>query len=221
MCSGCKESKSGEGTVGCYAVSLGSYGKKRSQSNSQHLKSICGIFVVGGLRLRRALHRCVLQETAPRPGFGFSALPVLQCGILLFFLGQGCLQLPIHSTSDLESYLHSLYLWVDLRPSEVENLLLLPLLPLLQENLETCYQSYINLNSVSSPSVGLCVRGQLSAVVDWTIWPFWTSPGPVTRGWLKLEGKTRWPSKHAPEELDSSVLGPIQLKGCPGAISPR
>src|SRR6218665_809158 len=66
-----------------------------------------------------------LQRTAPRPGFGFPALPVLQCGIPLFFLGLGFLQLPIHSTSDLGSYLHSLYLWVDLRPSEVGNLLLL------------------------------------------------------------------------------------------------
>src|SRR6218665_1611348 len=51
--------------------------------------TICGIFVVRGLCLHRALLRCVLQETAPRPGFGFSALPVLQCGILLFLLGLG------------------------------------------------------------------------------------------------------------------------------------
>jgi len=64
--------------------------------------------------LHRALHRCVLRETAPRPGFGFSALPVLQCGILLLFLGLGFPLLPIHSTSDLGSYSHSLYLRVDL-----------------------------------------------------------------------------------------------------------
>src|SRR6218665_403761 len=60
-------------------------------------------------------------------------------------------------------------------------------------------------------------KGAAMAVVDWTIWPFWISPGPVTRGWSKLEGKARWSSRHAPEELDSSELGPIQLKGCPGA----
>src|SRR6218665_1340748 len=106
---------------------------------------MCGIFVVRGLCLHRALHRCVLQETAPRPGFGFSALPVLQCGILLLFLGLGFPLLPIHSISDLGSYSHSLYLRVDLGPSEVENLLLLTLLPLLQENLETCYQSYTGM----------------------------------------------------------------------------
>src|SRR6218665_660988 len=47
-------------------------------------------------------------------GFGFPALPVLQCEIPLFFLGLGVLQIPIRSTSDLGSYLHSLYLWVDL-----------------------------------------------------------------------------------------------------------
>src|SRR6218665_3048759 len=41
-------------------------------------------------------------------------------------------------------------------------------------------------------------------------WPFWTSPGQVTRGWSKLECKARWPSRHASEELDSSELGPIQ-----------
>src|SRR6218665_1104215 len=70
----------------------------------------CGIFVVGGLCLHRALHRCVLKETAPRRGFGFSALPVLQCEILLFFLGLGFPLLPIHSSSDLGSYSHSLYL---------------------------------------------------------------------------------------------------------------
>src|SRR6218665_874152 len=74
----------------------------------------CGIFVVRGLCLHRALHRCVLQETAPRPGFVFSALPVLHCGILLSFLGLGFPLLPIHSTSDLGSYSHSLYLRVDL-----------------------------------------------------------------------------------------------------------
>src|SRR6218665_1898977 len=49
----------------------------------------------------------------------------------------------------------------------------------------------------------------------------WSSPVQVTRGWSKLEGKARWPSRHAPEELDSSELGPIQLKGCPGAIFQR
>src|SRR6218665_2634882 len=81
--------------------------------------------------------------------------------------------------------------------------------------------SYIKLDFVSSLSVSSCVEGQLSAVVDWTIWPFWTSPGQVTRGWSKLEGKARWPSRRAPEELDSSELGPIQLKGCPGAIFQR
>src|SRR6218665_2888031 len=53
----------------------------------------------------------------PRPGFGFSALPVLQYGILLFFLGLAFPILPIHSTSDLGSYLHSLYLRVGL-PSQ-------------------------------------------------------------------------------------------------------
>src|SRR6218665_97127 len=40
-------------------------------------------------------------------------------------------------------------------------------------------------------------------------------------GWSKLEGKARWPSRHAPEKLDSSELDPIQCKGCPGAIFPR
>src|SRR6218665_1162313 len=62
---------------------------------------ICGVFVVRSLRLHRALHRCVLQGTAPRPGFGFPALPVLHCGTLLFFLGLGFLQLPIRPTSDI------------------------------------------------------------------------------------------------------------------------
>src|SRR6218665_2018372 len=79
---------------------------------SLKLTCSCGIFVVRGVRLHRALNRCVLQGTAPRPGFGFPALPVLQCGILLFFLGLGFLQLPIHSA--LGSYLHFLYLRVDL-----------------------------------------------------------------------------------------------------------
>src|SRR6218665_339989 len=104
------------------------------------------------------------------------------------------------------------------RPSEVENLLLILLLHFLQENSETYYQSYIKLDSVSSLSVSSCVKRQLSAVVDRMIWPFWTSPWQVTRGWSKLECKARWPSRHAPEELDSSELGPIQCKGCPGAI---
>src|SRR6218665_824750 len=36
----------------------------------------------------------------------------------------------------------------------------------------------------------------------------WTSPWQVTRGWSKLEGKARWPSRHAPEALESSELGP-------------
>src|SRR6218665_3586979 len=55
----------------------------------------------------------------------------------------------------------------------------------------------------------LRVKGQLSAVVDRMIWPFWISPWQVTRG-SKLEGKARWPSTHAPEELNSFELGPIQ-----------
>src|SRR6218665_3677148 len=132
---------------------------------------LCGIFVVRGLCFHRALHRCVLQETAPRPGFGFSALPVLHYGFLLLFLGLGFPLLPIHSIYDLGSYSHSLYLRVDLWPSEVENLLLL-----------------------------------------------WTSSGQVTRGWPTTECKARWPSRRAPEELNFSELGPIQLKGCPGAV---
>src|SRR6218665_3314173 len=70
--------------------------------------TICGIFVVRGLRLHRALLRCVLQETAPRPGFGFPALPVLQCGILLFCLGLGFLSFPLLLTSDLGLHLHTL-----------------------------------------------------------------------------------------------------------------
>src|SRR6218665_239360 len=49
---------------------------------------LSGTFVVlwcdRGLRLHRALLLCVLQETAPRPWFGSPALPVLQCGILLW-----------------------------------------------------------------------------------------------------------------------------------------
>ena len=87
-------------------------------------KCMCGVYV-GGLRLYRALLRCVLQETAPRPVFGFPALPVLQCGILLFFLGLGFFSFPLLLTSELGLHLHSLYLWVDLWPSEVENLLLM------------------------------------------------------------------------------------------------
>ena|SRR6218665_3002513 len=71
----------------------------------------CGV-VVRGLRLHRALHRCVLQGAAPRPWFGFPALPVLQCGILLFFLGLGFLPFPLLLTSDPGLHLHSLYLWV-------------------------------------------------------------------------------------------------------------
>ena len=63
----------------------------------------CGIFVVGGLCLHRALHRCVLKETAPRPGFGFSALTVLHVvwDSIIFSWPIGFPLLPIHSTSDL------------------------------------------------------------------------------------------------------------------------
>src|SRR6218665_1651398 len=57
--------------------------------------------LVGGLCLRRALLRCVPQETAPRPGFGFPALPVPQHEILLFFLDLGFLPVPLLLTSDL------------------------------------------------------------------------------------------------------------------------
>src|SRR6218665_3943563 len=95
------------------------------------------------------------------------------------------------------------------RPAEVENPPLLPLLPLLQENLETYYQSYVHLNFVSSVALSFCVKGQLSAVVDWTIWPFWTSRGKVTKEKSKIECKARWASRRAPEELSSSELGPI------------
>src|SRR6218665_515704 len=75
--------------------------------------SECGV-LVGGLRIHQALHRCVLKATAPLPGFGFPALPVLRCGILLFFLGLGFLPFPLLLTSDLGLHLHNLYLWVDL-----------------------------------------------------------------------------------------------------------
>src|SRR6218665_890209 len=93
--------------------------------------------------------------------------------------------------------------------------------PLLQEKLETYYPSYLKLDSVSSLRVSSCVKGQLSAVVDRMIWPFWTSPWQVTRGWSQLECKARWPSRRAPEVLNFSELGPIQCKGCPGAIVQR
>jgi len=173
------------------------------------------------MRLHRALLRCVLQETAPRPGCGFPALPVLQHEILLFFLGLDFLPFRLLLTSDLGLHLHSLYLWVDLWPSEVENLLSLPLLPRLQENLETCCQSYIRLDFVPSVTPSFCVKEEVSAVVDRMLWSFWASPWQVTRWWSKPEFEARWPSRHAPEELDSSELGPIQWKGCPGAIFQR
>src|SRR6218665_2261446 len=139
---------------------------------------ICGV-VVRGLRLHRAPHRCVLWGTAPRPWFGSSALPVLQYEILLFFLGLGFLPFPLLLTSDPGLHLHSLY--------QVENLLLLPLLPLLQENLETCYSSYIKLDFVSSVISSFGVKGGVSAVVDRMLWPFWASPWQGTRGWSTIE----------------------------------
>src|SRR6218665_2594129 len=59
-------------------------------------------------------------------------------------------------------------------------------------------------------SLKLLRKGEVSAVVDRMIFPFWTSPLQVTRGWSKIECTARWPSRHASEELDSSELGPIQ-----------
>jgi len=80
------------------------------------------------------------------------------------------------------------------------------------------YPSYIKLDFVSSVTSSFGVKGGVSAVVDRMLWPFWTSTWQVTRGWSQIECKARWPSRHASDELDSSELGPIQWKGCPGAI---
>src|SRR6218665_2401641 len=90
---------------------VGGGGAARPAHSSTYACILCGV-LVRGLRLHRALHRCILQGTAPRPWFGFPALPVLQCGILLFFLGLGFLPFPLLLTSDTGLHLHSLYLWV-------------------------------------------------------------------------------------------------------------
>src|SRR6218665_2739847 len=66
------------------------------------------------------------------------------------------------------------------------------------------YPSYIKLDFVSSVTSSFGVKGGVSAVVDRMLWPFWTSPWQVTRGWVQIECKARWPSRHASEELDSS-----------------
>src|SRR6218665_308499 len=99
--------------------------------------------------------------------------------LLLFFLGLGFLQPPIRSTSDLGSYLHSLYLWGDLQRSKTYFFFFIFLLFFYRRSYKL---STMRLGFVSSLSVSSGVKGQLSAVLDRMIWPFWTSPWQVTRG---------------------------------------
>src|SRR6218665_2897375 len=81
-------------------------------------------------------------------------------------------------------------------------------------------EEFRNLLSVLY-KVGVCFICNLKFLCKWggiggsrsddlANWPFWTSPSQITRGWSTTECKVRWPSRHAPEELDSSELAPIQ-----------